>query len=97
MIRRPPRSTLFPYTTLFRSKTSLDSIRNVFLTNGESAGLDKLFPLVATIRAFIDPQAAAADAPEDADAAGAGAAAGEAGPAPALLGPASAALAAIAD
>src|SRR2546430_13477830 len=25
MIRRPPRSTLFPYTTLFRSYTSLDS------------------------------------------------------------------------
>src|SRR5258708_24008066 len=24
MIRRPPRSTLFPYTTLFRSKTTLD-------------------------------------------------------------------------
>src|SRR5436189_3660222 len=23
MIRRPPRSTLFPYTTLFRSKTQL--------------------------------------------------------------------------
>src|SRR3712207_7195715 len=23
MIRRPPRSTLFPYTTLFRSKTDL--------------------------------------------------------------------------
>src|SRR2546430_12490233 len=23
MIRRPPRSTLFPYTTLFRSKTKL--------------------------------------------------------------------------
>ena len=23
MIRRPPRSTLFPYTTLFRSETSL--------------------------------------------------------------------------
>src|SRR3712207_8508655 len=23
MIRRPPRSTLFPYTTLFRSKSSL--------------------------------------------------------------------------
>src|SRR3712207_8671638 len=23
MIRRPPRSTLFPYTTLFRSKTNL--------------------------------------------------------------------------
>src|ERR1043165_10296792 len=24
MIRRPPRSTLFPYTTLFRSDTQLD-------------------------------------------------------------------------
>src|SRR5258708_26505487 len=27
MIRRPPRSTLFPYTTLFRSPTSLRLIR----------------------------------------------------------------------
>src|SRR5437870_11277275 len=25
MIRRPPRSTLFPYTTLFRSYTSINS------------------------------------------------------------------------
>src|SRR5262249_59049266 len=43
-------------------KTSLDSIRNVFLMNGESAGLDKLAPPVATIRAFLDPQATAAEA-----------------------------------
>src|SRR5256885_3983241 len=27
MIRRPPRSTLFPYTTLFRSKPVLDRAR----------------------------------------------------------------------
>src|SRR2546427_4613028 len=27
MIRRPPRSTLFPYTTLFRSATSKDESR----------------------------------------------------------------------
>src|SRR5258706_9329962 len=27
MIRRPPRSTLFPYTTLFRSRTSKNSSR----------------------------------------------------------------------
>src|SRR3712207_8645886 len=27
MIRRPPRSTLFPYTTLFRSKTTILSIK----------------------------------------------------------------------
>src|SRR2546427_2156268 len=26
MIRRPPRSTLFPYTTLFRSKTLLQHV-----------------------------------------------------------------------
>src|SRR5256885_11276753 len=30
MIRRPPRSTLFPYTTLFRSETSLARPRPVF-------------------------------------------------------------------
>src|SRR3989442_5718297 len=30
MIRRPPRSTLFPYTTLFRSTTNLsDAVRPV--------------------------------------------------------------------
>src|SRR5438445_8586956 len=27
MIRRPPRSTLFPYTTLFRSRFLLDELR----------------------------------------------------------------------
>src|SRR2546426_12358874 len=26
MIRRPPRSTLFPYTTLFRSKTDREAV-----------------------------------------------------------------------
>src|SRR5260221_6633915 len=26
MIRRPPRSTLFPYTTLFRSNSALDQV-----------------------------------------------------------------------
>src|SRR5438445_5039405 len=26
MLRRPPRSTLFPYTTLFRSRTSYDRL-----------------------------------------------------------------------
>src|SRR2546430_13295123 len=28
MIRRPPRSTLFPYTTLFRSKSERDGQQN---------------------------------------------------------------------
>src|SRR3712207_8724406 len=30
MIRRPPRSTLFPYTTLFRSRTPYASTRESF-------------------------------------------------------------------
>src|SRR3989442_4372267 len=29
MIRRPPRSTLFPYTTLFRSPLSEDAVRGL--------------------------------------------------------------------
>src|SRR3712207_9586924 len=29
MIRRPPRSTLFPYTTLFRSLTELDGVEDL--------------------------------------------------------------------
>src|SRR2546425_12256474 len=40
MIRRPPRSTLFPYTTLFRSQRSmlLDLIREwVSIINADSA------------------------------------------------------------
>src|SRR5436309_9927628 len=28
MIRRPPRSTLFPYTTLFRSQVAAQSMKN---------------------------------------------------------------------
>src|SRR2546430_9126093 len=31
MIRRPPRSTLFPYTTLFRSRRASRAMRWVFL------------------------------------------------------------------
>src|SRR3989442_3183349 len=31
MIRRPPRSTLFPYTTLFRSRETGNSVTNIAL------------------------------------------------------------------
>src|SRR5260370_30427181 len=37
MIRRPPRSTLFPYTTLFRSR--LDAVRRVVLGRPRDARL----------------------------------------------------------
>src|SRR5690348_14630763 len=40
MIRRPPRSTLFPYTTLFRSAVGLDAglnkLQEAFLESGHS-------------------------------------------------------------
>src|SRR5438552_5734591 len=39
MIRRPPRSTLFPYTTLFRSATAV--------SRGARITLDKRIPVAA--------------------------------------------------
>src|SRR3712207_7275576 len=38
MIRRPPRSTLFPYTTLFRSHQTLDEVRRVLKSGGRFIG-----------------------------------------------------------
>src|SRR3712207_8125529 len=42
MIRRPPRSTLFPYTTLFRS---VESLRHVGVVGAERPFLDRQRPL----------------------------------------------------
>src|SRR3712207_7253025 len=65
MIRRPPRSTLFPYTTLFRSRVLHDrSSGNPFfleeltaalresgrLTDGLELALDGEVPLPSTVR-----------------------------------------------
>src|SRR2546430_9530048 len=48
MIRRPPRSTLFPYTTLFRSKiNSVDYRRNVVAKVNELFSPLKLLFFVA--------------------------------------------------
>src|SRR2546426_4488830 len=41
MIRRPPRSTLFPYTTLFRSQRGLGAPTYTYRL---SAGGEELFP-----------------------------------------------------
>src|SRR3712207_7496493 len=38
MIRRPPRSTLFPYTTLFRSPTTRNFSRGRFASSEERHG-----------------------------------------------------------
>src|SRR3712207_9135965 len=37
MIRRPPRSTLFPYTTLFRSKFDAGNVNENYLAWGSRA------------------------------------------------------------
>src|SRR2546430_7578260 len=39
MIRRPPRSTLFPYTTLFRSLSSSNEVRSSFMKSSAEASL----------------------------------------------------------
>src|SRR5258706_2301698 len=39
MIRRPPRSTLFPYTTLFRSRPADASLRSLSVLEEDPAGL----------------------------------------------------------
>src|SRR2546422_4549117 len=50
MIRRPPRSTLFPYTTLFRSLASAAAIGPALVAAGERS-------LGATIRAGVEATA----------------------------------------
>src|SRR3712207_7351055 len=42
MIRRPPRSTLFPYTTLFRSKDALDYSAHQLLERAKHLGFTAL-------------------------------------------------------
>src|SRR2546430_5454418 len=42
MIRRPPRSTLFPYTTLFRSRSGKPKQHEI----GVAIGLDRRFHLL---------------------------------------------------
>src|SRR2546430_7857856 len=41
MIRRPPRSTLFPYTTLFRSDARAAESAQKFVRNGKKTGASK--------------------------------------------------------
>src|SRR2546429_4462652 len=50
MIRRPPRSTLFPYTTLFRSRIGAQQDLLVVRMNGQDGAKVHLFPYLT-----IDP------------------------------------------
>src|SRR5690349_24065669 len=42
MTRRPPRSTLFPYTTLFRSRVGLDAVGARVLHDADDRGPRRL-------------------------------------------------------
>src|SRR2546422_8565743 len=48
MIRRPPRSTLFPYTTLFRSQTPIT------VSGTQNLSFGNVFPGVAKAVAYTD-------------------------------------------
>src|SRR5256885_13283774 len=50
MIRRPPRSTLFPYTTLFRSLSELRTLDEVAREMGVRA------PVALRVNPDVDPQ-----------------------------------------
>src|SRR3989454_8344421 len=52
MIRRPPRSTLFPYTTLFRSSTSNNFLVDGVDNNNYFAGEAAQLPSVDSIQEF---------------------------------------------
>src|SRR3989454_6315046 len=54
MIRRPPRSTLFPYTTLFRSALRGGSVLDRAGKQGDAAARD---PLAAEVRARVSTMA----------------------------------------
>src|SRR2546430_14917895 len=52
MIRRPPRSTLFPYTTLFRSiptGVAVDVGRNLFIADAQNNRIRRVAPGAGTI------------------------------------------------
>src|SRR2546430_13050343 len=53
MIRRPPRSTLFPYTTLFRSRNTYESEAGTF-EGAVTPALDKFSDFVTYVRENLD-------------------------------------------
>src|SRR2546430_9989331 len=50
MIRRPPRSTLFPYTTLFRSRVPTVTVTETSPVGGERCSATGQTPFACTMR-----------------------------------------------
>src|SRR5256885_3154042 len=59
MIRRPPRSTLFPYTTLFRSVA--DAEGNIWFTGNFAHYIGKLDPQTGEVKEYKMPDPKAED------------------------------------
>src|SRR2546425_6958635 len=59
MIRRPPRSTLFPYTTLFRSLRRLSPEERQFLFEHAASLAESFFPYLEGLDGQTRPQAEA--------------------------------------
>src|SRR5437763_8896558 len=54
MIRRPPRSTLFPYTTLFRSEVASRSMPSRPFEASSTSWYPSLFSVLMMIRRIVD-------------------------------------------
>ena len=54
MIRRPPRSTLFPYTTLFRSGSHVFDYGNNIRAQAEKAGIENAFDIRGFVPEYVD-------------------------------------------
>src|SRR3712207_7201139 len=63
MIRRPPRSTLFPYTTLFRSKVALEWLffTGALTARSRTAGFERVYDLTERV---LPPSVVQAPTPE---------------------------------
>src|SRR2546430_12581258 len=53
MIRRPPRSTLFPYTTLFRSEECVDGEHQNFKAKGGAYTREHFFGKYPELKAMV--------------------------------------------
>src|SRR3712207_8154864 len=63
MIRRPPRSTLFPYTTLFRSLATYgraEVLASIGASEGRVLAAEVIAPAMAAVHDVSNPEVAAA-------------------------------------
>src|SRR5438093_9399425 len=65
MIRRPPRPTLFPYTTLFRSLAEIDRAKTTFFSNVSHEFRTPLTLLLGPVEDLLSKAASRLDRSEE--------------------------------